>query len=60
MTDPEMGNQMTYTEVKFRPLQSTPVTVKCFQEKCDYKRSVTLSGVTQISGINTRKSIFIA
>ena len=33
---------------------------KCFQEKCDYKRSVTLSGVTQNSSINTRKSIFIA
>ena len=33
---------------------------KCFQEKCDYKRSVTLSGVTQNSCMNTRKSIFIA
>ena len=33
---------------------------KCFQEKCDYKRIVTLSGVTQDSCINTRKLIFIA
>ena len=33
---------------------------KCFQEKCDYKRSVTLSGVTQINFIDTRKLIFIA